>query len=45
MIYALVEYINRNGEISVKGFTSKEQTDKFVANLKNRNANYLVTLL
>ena len=45
MIYALVEYINRNGKVTVKGFTSKEQADKFVANLKNRNANYLVTLL
>lgn len=42
MIYALVEYVNRYGKISVKGFSSKEDTDKFVEKIKGE---YLVTIL
>lgn len=45
MIYALVEYINKNGKISIKGFSNKEATDRFVAKLESRNAEYLVTLI
>lgn len=42
MIYALVEYINRYGRISVKAFTCEEDVDKFVAKIKGE---YLVTVL
>lgn len=42
MIYALVEYVNRYGNISVKGFSSKEETDNFVSKLKKE---YIVTIL
>lgn len=42
MIYALVEYINRNGKISMKAFTTKEDTDAFVAKLKTE---YIVTVI
>lgn len=42
MIYALVEYINKNGRITVKGFSTKEETEKFVARLKTE---YIVTVM
>lgn len=45
MIYAMVEYINKNGKISLKGFSDKETTDKFVARLEERKCEYLVTIL
>lgn len=45
MIYAMIEYINRNGKISVKGFSDKESTEKFAKRLEGRNVNYIMTVL
>lgn len=42
MIYGMVEYINRNGKITVKAFSSKEDLESFVKKLKTE---YLITLL
>ena len=41
-IYAIIEYINRYGKISVKMTTSEEETKEFVAKLKKE---YMVTVL
>lgn len=45
MIYAMIEYINRNGKISVKGFSDKESAEKFAKRLEGRNVNYIMTVL
>ena len=45
MIYAMIEYINRNGKISVKGFSDKESTEAFAKRLEGRNVNYILTVL
>lgn len=45
MIFALVEYINRYGKISLKAFSSEEETNAFVAKLEQKNTKYLVTLI
>jgi hypothetical protein len=42
MIYALVEYINRYGKISMKAFTCQKDVDKFTERLKGE---YFVTIL
>ena len=42
MIYALVEYINRYGNISIKAFKTAEEVEKFTAKLKSE---YIVTIL
>ena len=41
-IYAIIEYINRYGKISVKMTTSEEETNEFTAKLKKE---YIVTVL
>jgi predicted DNA-binding WGR domain protein len=45
MIIALVEYINRNGQISMKSFTTEESLQKFIAKLESKNTKHLVTRL
>ena len=45
MIYALVEYVNKYGKITVKSFLNKETTNEFVARLEKRKVEYLVTIL
>lgn len=42
MIYALIEYVNRNGKVTVKGFKTKEETERFAAKLKTE---YVITVL
>lgn len=43
MIIALVEYINRYGNISMKSFTKETELEKFISKLKAKNTKYLVT--
>ena len=43
MIMALVEYINRYGNISMKSFTKETDLEKFIAKLESKNVKYLVT--
>ena len=45
MIYAMIEYINRNGMIFVKGFSNKENAEKFAKRLDGRNVKYIMTVL
>lgn len=45
MIYALVEYVNRNGKLTVKGFVNKAKTEAFVNGLEKRNVDYILTVL
>lgn len=45
MIYAMIEYINRNGKISVKGFADKESAEKFAKRLESRNVDFILTVL
>lgn len=45
MIYAMVEYVNKNGRLTVKGFSSKANTDSFIKSLENRNVDYILTVL
>ena len=45
MIYAMVEYVNKNGRLTVKGFSNKENTDLFIRSLENRNVDYILTVL
>ena len=42
MIYALVTYTNRNGKVTIKGFKTKEETERFAAKLKTE---YIITVL
>lgn len=44
-VYAMVEYINRYGKISIKGFADYETTRAFVERLATRKAKYLLTIL
>ena len=43
MIIALVEYINRYGNISMKSFTKETDLEKFITKLESKNVKYLVT--
>lgn len=43
MIIALVEFMNKYGNISMKSFTKEADLEKFIAKLESRNAEYLVT--
>lgn len=43
MIIALVEYINRYGNISMKSFTKETDLEKFITKLESKNMKYLVT--
>ena len=43
MIIALVEYINRYGNISMKSFTKEADLEKFITKLESKNVKYLVT--
>lgn len=45
MIIALVEYINRNGKISVKAFSNEEKLQEFVGKLEAKGTKHLVTRL
>lgn len=45
MIYAMVEYVNKNGNLTVKGFPSKAKTDSFINSLEKRNVRYILTVL
>lgn len=45
MIYSMVEYVNKNGKLSLKMFANKADTDKFVESLEKRNCEYLLTVL
>ena len=43
MIIALVEYINKNGRIAVKGFGSESDLNKFTQRLEARGVEYILT--
>ena len=43
MIIAMVEYINKYGRITVKGFADEEKLNKFVSGLAARGTEYIVT--
>lgn len=43
MIIALVEYINRYGNITVKSFSTEETLNKFISRLEQRGVKHLVT--
>lgn len=43
MIVAMVEYRNKNGRITVKGFSSWEELAEFTARLQKRGVPHLIT--
>ena len=44
-IYALLEYINKNGNVSIKSFSDESSAREFVARLEKRNVEYILTVL
>lgn len=45
MIIALVEYINKNGKASVKGFSNEAELSEFVGKLEAKGTKHIVTRL
>ena len=45
MIIALVEYIGRNGKVTVKSMSSEEELAAFVKKLEAKGTKHLVTRL
>lgn len=45
MIIALVEYINKNGKVTVKGFADEKVLSVFTERLESRGIDYILTRL
>ena len=44
-IIALVEYLNKNGKVAVKGFGEEETLKKFTDRLEVRGIEYILTMM
>ena len=45
MIIALVEYISKNGKITMKAFADENLLSQFIAKLESKNIEHMVTRL